>query len=160
MPGAAALPRPDALRRLQRFKGRRGPFLLLTADVRAALRLARRRPPSLRRMMREHWPGPVTLAFPARPGLPDACLRRGRVAVRVDAYAGVRCLCRLAGGLLVSTSLNRRGRPTEMPSRRLRWRWRRHLDGTLPAAGGFCGGGSAPSTVLEWRPGSVRKLRS
>jgi len=69
--------------------------------------------------------------FPGLPGLPAPLYRRGRIAVRVDADPCVRLLCRLSCGLLVSSSLNRPGKPPAWPDRRLRFRWRRHLDGRL-----------------------------
>ncbi|MDX8402116.1 MAG: Sua5/YciO/YrdC/YwlC family protein, partial [Mariprofundaceae bacterium] len=87
--GVAAIPAPDAIRRLQRFKQRRGPFLMLADSMRTALALARRRPAALRRLMRQDWPGPVTLVYAARPpaGRATTLCPHGRAAVRVDADA-------------------------------------------------------------------------
>jgi len=138
---------------LQRFKQRRGPFLLLADSPRRALNLAVRRRPLLRNLMREQWPGPVTLVFPAIPGLPASCYRHGKVAVRVDADPETRRLAKLAGGLLLSSSLNRRKNPTEKPGRRLFLRWHRHLAGCLL---GGQGSGKASKIILihgeEMRP--------
>ncbi|RMH60703.1 MAG: translation factor [Zetaproteobacteria bacterium] len=133
LPGIAAIPTRKAIARMQRFKQRAGPFLLLAADAATALRLARFFPPQLRRLARSCWPGPITLVFPARPGLPPACYQRGHIAVRVDAEACCRLLARKAGGLLLSTSLNRRGRPPLKLSRQQTFRLHRHLDGRLLA---------------------------
>ncbi len=155
MPGIAALPDRHALTRLQHFKQRRGPFLLLAANQGTAMRLARRKPAGLRRLMRKHWPGAVTLVFPARPVLPPQLLRHGRIAVRVDADLSVRALCRLAGGLLISSSLNRRGGRPERPSRALRWRWHRHLDAVLEGPSGA----GRPSRLFLWSERGVRALR-
>ncbi len=162
--GVAADPfNRQAMRRLMHFKGRCGPFLLLAASPRDALRLAARRPASLRRLMRERWPGPVTLVYPATPrprGLPlsTACVARGRIAARVDADDATRLLCRLCGGLLASSSLNRRGRPTLAPDRRLRWRWHRHLDGWLAPPRDWQPG--RPSAILALAGEGWRKIRA
>jgi len=144
--GIAASPKhPLAPMRLARFKQRRGPFLLLADSSSRALQLAVRKRPLLRRLMREYWPGPVTLVFPALPGLPASCYRQGRVAVRVDADPETRRLARLAGGLLLSSSLNRRKNPTQKPGRRLFLRWHRHLAGCLS---GDHGSGKASKIIL------------
>jgi len=154
LPGIAALPDTAGMMRVQRLKGRRGPFILLAADRKSAERLLRYRSPLLRHAMRHYWPGDATLIVPARPGLPKALYRKGAIAVRVDGDAATRRLCRLCGGLLLSSSLNRRGKPTCRPSRRLRWRWQRYLDGWLPGRGS----GKA-SRILRLRTGRWQQLR-
>ncbi len=154
VPGVAAAPRhAAALARLRRFKKRRGPFLLLAADRAVALRAFRRLPPHLRRAARDCWPGPVTLVAPARPPL-QTLGTHGKVGVRVDADPAVRMLARAAGGLVVSTSLNRKGGTPQRPSRRLRYRWRRWLDAVLEGEGGT----GAPSTLRLCTPRGLRPL--
>lgn len=156
VPGIAASPFSDkTMARMQHFKQRRGPFLLLADSRHTAARWARYLPPVLRRAMREQWPGPTTLIFPGRPGLPAACYQRGRVAIRVDADADSRCLARLCGGLLASSSLNRRGHAIQSPDRRLRMRWHRHIDAVLPSAHTD----SHPSHLLRLEAGRLRRLR-
>ncbi len=57
------------------------------------------------------WPGPVTLALPAPPGVfPARVLDAGRVAVRSTAHAGMRMLIETLGAALTSTSANAPGR--------------------------------------------------
>lgn len=156
MPGIAAHPASSEARcRLQRFKRRNGPFLLLAASRRAAARWARYFTPELRLAMRRHWPGNTTLVFAARPGLPAVCYSRGNIAVRVDANPSCRRLARLAGGLLISSSLNRRGRPVVAPSHRLRWRWQRYLAASLAAEP--CT--HHPSSLLLIRGSRSKRLR-
>lgn len=106
----ACIDTASGIHRLQRFKQRPGPFLLLAASTSDALRLSRVRSNTLKKLAHYHWPGPVTLVFPARSGLPQACYHHGTVAVRVDASSEVRQLARCMGGLLLSSSLNRRGK--------------------------------------------------
>jgi len=134
LPGVAASPfDAKAVLRLQRFKQRKGPFLLLADSLATAMAWARPTVPGLRRMARQSWPGAVTLVFPGRPGLPAVCYQQGHVAIRVDADPETRRLARLAGGLLLSTSLNRRGGATQVPGRTTFLRLHRWLDGRIAA---------------------------
>ncbi|MDX8401843.1 MAG: hypothetical protein R8K47_04360, partial [Mariprofundaceae bacterium] len=71
--------------------------------------------------------------------------------------AETRLLCRLAGGLIASSSLNRRGKQPGAPSRRLRWRLMRHLAGRLPPPTGWKPG--APSAIHLVTPRGIRTLR-
>lgn len=142
---AASARAPQAIAGLQRFKQRRGPFLLLADAPKRALHLASHSRATLRRLAKAHWPGPVTLVFAATPGLPDCCYRQGRIALRVDADPETRRLARLCGGLLLSSSLNRRRGRTMRPERRLHFRWHRHLADCLP---GGSGTGKASKIIL------------
>ncbi len=138
LPGVAASPASDpALARLRRFKQRRSPFLLLADATATALRLARHLSPELRRAARSCWPGTMTLVFPGRPGLPECCYDRGMLAVRVDADAATRLLARAAGGLVVSSSLNRRGETTAKPGLAHRMRHRRWINAHLGGGQGL-----------------------
>ncbi|OGG51523.1 MAG: threonylcarbamoyl-AMP synthase [Candidatus Handelsmanbacteria bacterium RIFCSPLOWO2_12_FULL_64_10] len=65
-----------------------------------------------RRLMEAFWPGPLTLALKASPGLPEALLGGGEtVAVRVSSHPVARALTDLVGGPITSTSANRSGQP-------------------------------------------------
>jgi len=155
VPGVAVQPTSAALRHMQRFKQRQGPFLLLAADTSTALKLARYIPPMLRRLARQSWPGPVTLVFPARPGLPQACYQRGYIAVRVDPSPQCCLLARLCGGLIVSASLNRRHQPTMALTHTRTMRLHRHLSGRM-LSGQAAG---VPSRILCVRHHRVVVLR-
>lgn len=155
IPGIAALPNGEGVQRVQRFKGRNGPFLLLAASCREALRLARYISPALRREAATVWPGATTLIFPARPGLPRPLYLKGMLAVRVDADAGVRQLARACGGLLLSSSLNKKKALWHDPNRVVRMRWHRYFSAT--EAGGAMSG--APSRLIRVRRRSVERLR-
>jgi L-threonylcarbamoyladenylate synthase len=156
VPGVAASPwQPQGLRRLVRFKQRPGPFLILAESTHAAARLTPFFSPELRRLMHDSWPGRTTLVFRGRPGLPSCCYRRGAVAVRVDASGFVRELAQRCGGIMLSSSLNRRGNTTQALTRRWRWRWQRHLTALLPGEDG----GGTPSTMLRIRGRRIRRLR-
>ncbi|MDX8412249.1 MAG: Sua5/YciO/YrdC/YwlC family protein [Mariprofundaceae bacterium] len=156
IPGVAAHPlRGQGIIRLQRFKQRQGPFLLLAASRRMAASWVRYWTPALRRAMRAYWPGRTTLIFPARPGLPACCYQQGRAAMRVDASDSCRLLADAAGGLLLSSSLNRKGGSVARPSLQLRMRWHRHIH--LCLAGGAGVGQS--SRLLFFQSGKMRWMR-
>ena len=153
LPGVAASPRQaGSVNKLVSFKQRHGPFLLLADSLRSATALIRFYSPHLRRLIRESWPGPVTLIVPAKPGLNPICYRQSRVAVRVDASLQTRQLAAASGGLILSSSLNRRGGSTAKPERRLRMRWHRHLDTVLQ---GPAGTGKASVLLRVWRNDST-----
>ncbi|PIX53443.1 MAG: translation factor [Zetaproteobacteria bacterium CG_4_9_14_3_um_filter_54_145] len=135
LPGvAAAANNRKAAARLVHFKQRRGPFLLLADHAATAARLVRYFSPALRRQMRSVWPGPVTLVFPARPGLPACCYHKGLVALRVDGSLQTRQLARTCGGLLLSSSLNRRGKTARQPDISAHLRLHRYLAGRIQGA--------------------------
>ncbi len=132
LPGIAALPdHKSAYMRLRRFKQRQAPFLLIADSPSTALRLTRFYTSALRRLIRNGWPASTTLLIPARHGLPSACYQKGLVAIRVDASPQTRKLARHCGGLLLSSSLNRKGGDPAKPGRVLQMRWHRWLNGRL-----------------------------
>lgn len=153
LPGIAANPNSlRSMQRLQRFKQRHGPFLLLADSIRTALSLARFFSPELRKLARQSWPGPVTLVFAARPGLPKSCYQHSMLAIRVDADAATRRAAKYCGGLLLSSSLNRRGGSVRSADRKSHMRWHHHLNGRVssPAAQG------SPSIIVRiWRNSST-----
>jgi len=149
LPGVAAHPySPQSVRRLQRFKQRHGPFLLLADSISTALQQARFLSPALRKLARQSWPGPVTLVFAARPGLPDACYQGSFLAVRVDADTATRRTAKCCGGLLLSSSLNRKGGLVRSADRKTNMLWHRHLNARVSGAANQC----RPSSIIRiWR---------
>jgi len=132
LPGIAADPNKlQAIRQLQRFKQRSGPFLMLADSVATALRQARYISPVLRRLARASWPGAVTMIIPAKPGLHRACYEKNNMAIRVDASLQTRRLAHGCGGLLVSSSLNRRKQSPHQADRRIQLRLHTFLNGRL-----------------------------
>jgi len=112
---------------MQRFKKRRGPFLLLADSIQTATSYIRWYPSGLRKMIKAVWPGQTTLVIPARPGLPRSCYKQGKLAIRVDADLACRGLAKMCGGLLLSSSLNRRGGIVRKPCYAVQMRWHRFL---------------------------------
>jgi len=117
--------------RARRFKRRRGPFLLLADSISTALNQAVFITPALRNLAKQSWPGSVTLVFKAKQVFAAACYKKGMVAIRVDSDVETRRLAKHCGGVLISSSLNRKGGETQRPSQRLRYRWHRHLSGIM-----------------------------
>jgi len=153
LPGvAAALESSQSVATLMRFKQRKGPFLLLADSAHTALSLARYCSPELRRQAALIWPGPITLVFAGRPGLPACCYRSGALAVRVDASLQTRQLAAACGGLLISSSLNRRGYPALQPNLACVMRMHRFLRACLTGAQAS---GKASSLVRVWRNDST-----
>src|SRR5687767_13504314 len=100
---AAALDRPEALRRIYEVKGRTAskPLPVLLSEP-SALSLAAAEPcPAIVRFAERFWPGPLTLVIPARGDLPAAVVGPdGTVGVRVPDRDDARRLISLAGGAL------------------------------------------------------------
>ncbi|MDQ6989565.1 MAG: Sua5/YciO/YrdC/YwlC family protein [Mariprofundaceae bacterium] len=141
---------------LQRFKRRKSPFLLLADSVSTALQQAVYLTPALRAMAKQSWPGAVTLVFPAVKNLHPACYQQGKVAVRVDGDVETRRLAKMCGGLLLSSSFNRKGRAVQAVDMRVRYRWRRHLGAILSAQAVTSG---QASTIFRLSAGKVHRLR-
>lgn len=111
---AAALDRPNALRRIYEVKDRSTlkPLPVLLSDP-GMLPLAAAEPtPAIVRFAARFWPGPLTLVIPARVDLPTAVVGPdGTTGVRVPDRDDTRRLIALAGGALAVTSANRSGQP-------------------------------------------------
>lgn len=104
---AAAINKPEALRRLAKLKGREGhkPMPLIAADELAATALYRDIPEPARILMHRFWPGPLTIVLPARPGLPMEAVGGGEVGVRVSSHPVATELARRVGPI-TATSAN------------------------------------------------------
>ncbi|MDQ6986223.1 MAG: Sua5/YciO/YrdC/YwlC family protein [Mariprofundaceae bacterium] len=160
LPGVAASPlHRQAMQDMARFKQRPGPFLLLADTLRTAWRLAIYIPVPLRREMQQSWPGTTTFVLPARSakktGLAANFHVKRCIAIRVDADAECRFLAAQVGGLLASSSLNRKGQQVQTPERRLRMRMHRHFSAVIA---GKSGTGHA-SQILRWQGNRLHVLR-
>jgi len=154
LPGVAAS--VNAIPQLQRFKQRQGPFLLLGASASDAIKLSRIRSQTLRKASRDYWPGAVTLVFSARKGLPAACYHRGTVAVRVDASPEVRFLAKKMGGMMVSSSLNRRKKATQEANRQTHLKFSHWIKGRIQGA---TVPSNKASTILLITRTAIKKIR-
>ena len=149
LPGIAADPsHQSAVQQLQRFKQRKGPFLLLADSRATALRQARYISPALRKLARSSWPGAVTLIIPAKPGLHAACYAKSSMAIRVDSSEQTRVLAKACGGFLLSSSLNRKGQRCCQPSRKTQLQWHAFLQARLTDESSS---GKASKIMRVWR---------
>jgi L-threonylcarbamoyladenylate synthase len=97
-----------ALARLRALKGRGAEkaFSVLVAERAMLGALCAEISPLAEELMARHWPGPLTLALPARSGLPGAIVLDGCVAVRISAHPLARALVAAAGRPITATSAN------------------------------------------------------
>jgi L-threonylcarbamoyladenylate synthase len=157
---AAALDRPDALRRIYEVKGRSetNPLPVLLAEP-AMFALAGAEPaPVMVRFAEQFWPGPLTLVVPARLDLPAEVVGPGRsVGLRVPDQDGARRVISLAGGALAVTSANRSGQPPAESAHECLSYFGSSVD--LILDGGPSPGGTA-STVARVADGHIEILRA
>ena len=100
-----------ALSELRALKGRAAEkaFSLLVSGRAMLASLCSEISPLAERLMAQHWPGPLTLALPARPGLPASIVADGCVAVRVSPHPLAQALVVAAGRPITATSANPAG---------------------------------------------------
>ena len=104
----------EALERLFAVKQRQPdkPVLVLVAEQDQVTELAAEVPAVLHNLMTAFWPGPLTLIFPGKPGLPSLLTGgTGTVGIRQSPHPLAACLLRQYGGPLTATSANRSGAP-------------------------------------------------
>lgn len=156
---AAAADHPEGHRALLRVKGYREPrpFLLLF-DSRARLAEALGDlPPGGEVLAGTFWPGPLTLLFPARGGLPPWWSGpAGEVAARISPHAFCRGLIERLDGPVLSTSANLPGQPPGEDAETIARLFSRTELALVVNAGPLTG---APSTIVGWGPGGWSVLR-
>ena len=138
-----------AVRRLLAVKGRGPwqPFPCLVAHREMMARLVRQVPEPAERLIRAHWPGPLTLVLPAAAGLPLPLVNsEGGVGVRISSDPLAARLVEEAGTPLTATSANLSGRPPARTAEEAR------LGGVALVLDGATRGALA-STVVEVMPG-------
>lgn len=111
---AAAVDRPDAVARLYVAKGRPldRPIPVLISDFLQVQRLAPKSDARLERLLRQYWPGGLTVVLEAAGWLPHEIVgATGHVGLRIPDHPLALALIRAAGGALATTSANRSGEP-------------------------------------------------
>ncbi len=103
-----------ACQRIYRIKGRAAekPLQVLVSSVEAALELADLGPhePVFLELVREFWPGPLTIVVPGR-AVPHWISQDGTVGLRMPAHDELLEILAGAGGHAAATSLNKSGAP-------------------------------------------------
>lgn len=112
---AADATNADAVRKLNRLKGRGRKSLPLIASSLAMVMIYAKLTPLMRALARRFWPGPLTMVLPvkdaAKTQLAAQCLRGGKVAIRVSSNQVATTLSAKLGRPIVATSANRSGEP-------------------------------------------------
>ncbi|MDA8161777.1 MAG: L-threonylcarbamoyladenylate synthase [Desulfobacteraceae bacterium] len=104
----------DALFRIYEIKRRPQdkPLLVIVKDPSWLERLAAHIPEAAYPIMEKFWPGPLTILFSARPGLPwPLCASTGKVGVRVSSHSVAAALVERLGAPITATSANLSGHP-------------------------------------------------
>jgi L-threonylcarbamoyladenylate synthase len=145
-----------ALARLRELKGRAEKafsVLVVGAEMLAGLV----EPPSekARALMERYWPGALTLALPARAGVPAALVADGCVAVRESPHPLARALVRAFGGPITATSANLAGAPPATTPEEVA----AGLGGRCVVLPGGTTAGGAPSTLARVRGNRIEVLR-
>ncbi len=150
---------PEASRRIYAAKGRPSdnPLIVHISDPSQLSGLAAEIPEGAYKLAEAFWPGPLTMVFRKKPGVPDETTGGlATVAVRLPASATARKLIELSGTPIAAPSANLSGRPSPT-----RWEHvKEDLDGRIDAIiqGEPCGVG-IESTVLDMTCGEPVVLR-
>lgn len=156
---AASLAHTASLDRLIALKRRPAgkPIPVLLASTASLVLVARDPDPRLEALGAWYWPGPLTVAVPAREGLPPAVVAAdGTVGVRVPNHFLALELLERAGGAVAGTSANRGGEAPARSSDEVIAAFDREID--LILDGGVTPGGFA-STVVGLDGDELRVLR-
>jgi L-threonylcarbamoyladenylate synthase len=145
-----------ALERLRAVKGRAEKAISMLIEGEAMLaRVCAEVPPAAAELMRRHWPGALTIALPARAGLPETLVSDGCVAVRQSPHPIARQLVARFGGPITTTSANRAGEPPATTGAAVT----AALGNTCHLLDGGATAGGAPSTLVRVRGVAVEILR-
>jgi L-threonylcarbamoyladenylate synthase len=146
-----------ALARLRELKGRgEKAFSALVVGTEMLEQLCEPPGPLALELMKRYWPGALTLALPARAGIPEALVLDGCVAVRESPNVFARSLVRAFGGPITATSANLAGQPPATTSAEVRAALGPRVT-VLP--GGKTPGGAA-STLARVRGNRIEVLRA
>ena len=139
----------EALKKIFQIKGREEnkPLLLIIADPSWVPGLVKKTSPLAERLMKNFWPGPLTLVFEASPHLSSLLTAKtGEIGLRISSHPVAQALVQFVGLAITGTSANLSGQPgASFPSevfKALGTRLEAVLDGGKTAGG-------LGSTVLD-----------
>jgi L-threonylcarbamoyladenylate synthase len=145
-----------ALARLRQLKGRGEKAISVLVDgPEMVASLCRKVSPRAAALMRRHWPGALTLALPARRGIPTAIVLDGCVAVRQSPHPTAQALVERFGRPLTTTSANRAGEPPATTAEAVD----EIFEGRCRILHGGATPGGLPSTLARVRGDRVEILR-
>jgi L-threonylcarbamoyladenylate synthase len=129
---------------------------LLVDDLTMFASLCAEVPRRARELAARFWPGPLTIALPARPGLPAAIVHEGFVAARVSSHPIAHALVLSVGRAITATSAN----PAGVAPTRTAAEVSAHFAGVpLCILDGGQTVGGPPSTLVRLRGDTVEVLR-
>ncbi len=140
---------PEAVRKLFSIKARPAgqPILLLISDPVEVHKWAQRISPHAERLMRQFWPGPLTLVFAANDNvLPELTAGTGTIGLRVPGNNLTRQLLGYLGNALTGTSANISGKKSPDTTEDVTKTLGEKID--LVLDGGRTAGGN-PSTIVD-----------
>ena len=142
---ADALAEP-AVERVCALKGRdpNQPIAVLLPDVSALRVVTEAVPERVLRLAERYWPGPLTLLVRARPELPRALVRDGKIGVRVPGPSPALSLVQAFRAPLTATSANLSGQPAASTAQEVRAAFPPGLSAVVPCP---APGGPASSVI-------------
>ncbi len=148
-----------AVEKLYEIKGRahNKPIPILVTGPEQLALLAREITPLAEQLIKQFWPGALTLILKRRPELPDAiCAGGDTIAVRMPGHVLTLALIQEVGSPLATTSANLSGRQSPLDAQQALLNLNGRIDLILDA--GPCPGG-IDSTVVDATGEQVRILR-
>jgi L-threonylcarbamoyladenylate synthase len=133
-------------------------FPILVSNYQMLESLVEEIPDAARTLMNRHWPGPLTIIFSARQGLPAGTVSpEQKIAVRVSSHPFLRLLSNKLSLPLIATSANLSSAPPAKSWPELDRELLQKVD--FRVNGGNCPSGSA-STVVDITESPARIIRS
>ena len=147
----------DAVDRIFEIKGREKnkPLFLLISSKEQLKTLVRDITPAHYTLMRDFWPGPLTLLFQPRPVIPES-VSAGQIGIRQPGNSMTRDLITAFGQPITAPSANLAGEAPPTSAKQVEQALGKHLD--LIIDGGTCPGGE-PSTLVDATETHVRLIR-
>ncbi len=125
-----------ALERIYQAKGRKAtnPILVVIANITYLRSLTAQVSEEAKSLIKQFWPGPLTLLFPARSDLPSALVgETGKIGVRIPAHPTALALLNEWNGPLTATSANPTGQKSPMTVQEISLSLKKKLDLILDA---------------------------
>ena len=149
----------DASRRIFAAKGRPAdnPLIAHIADIAMLDTLCHDIPEAARRLADRFWPGPLTMALPKRPIVPDTVTAGlPTVGIRYPSHPVAQALIRAAGVPIAAPSANRSGKPSPTTFAHVLEDMDGRIDGIIDGGDAQVG---VESTFIEFVGEKVRILR-
>jgi L-threonylcarbamoyladenylate synthase len=152
---------PAAVEFVHRLKRRTAPLasVALVADAESIHALVDAVPAPAEALMRRHWPGALSILFPASSLVPPRVRgEHGKIALRVPATPLARALLDAVGGPLMASSANLTGEPPAASALAVVRTFGNQVDVVLDA--GPVPPGLRPATLVDVTGGRVEILRA